>query len=199
MPLTKHLKSDYSLKDKEKKLLLKSYEKGFEIPIFEPGFWQIYQGIIQLSRIDTNGDEIILGWLSTNNYFGTLVTNQTNYRAEALSNTYLTWHPLRELTKSPDLTRILITQLSQHLIKVQQLLNINKLRRVEKRLWQLLLILKEEIGEPVINGTRLRIRFSHKNLANIIHSSRPTITKALINFQKKELIYIDQTHHIIIR
>ena len=199
MALTKLLKPSYSLEDKEKKLLLKSYEKGFEIPLFQPGFWQIYQGIVQLSKITPNGDEIILGWVNTNDYFGYLITNQINYRAEALSKTYLTWHPLRELTKSPDLTRIVITQLGQHLIKVQQLLAINKLTRIENRLWQLLLILKEQIGEPVINGTRLTIRFSHENLANIIYSSRPSITKALINFQKKELIYIDQTHHIIIR
>ena len=199
MALTKHSKPTYSLEDKEERLPLKFYKKGFEIPLFEPGFWQVYQGIIQLSKIDTNGDEIILGWVSTNNYFGHLTTNRANYRAEALSNSYLTWHSISELTKSRKLTRIVMTQLSQHLIKVQQLLSINKLRRVEKRLWQLLLMLKEEIGEPVINGTRLKIRFSHKNLANIIHSSRPTISKALINFQKEELIHIDQTHHIIIR
>ncbi len=70
-------------------LLLQSYEKGEEIPLFEPGFWQVVRGVVQLSEISPDGDEIILGWATANNSFGSFGGNETNYRAKALSNTYL--------------------------------------------------------------------------------------------------------------
>ncbi len=92
-----------------------------------------------------------------------------------------------------------MSQLSQRLIKAEQLLTIIGLRRVEERLWQLLLMLEEEMGQSVVNGTRLRIRFTHQNLAQIIRTTRVTVTRILGDFQEKGLISIDSQRHIIIR
>lgn len=92
-----------------------------------------------------------------------------------------------------------MTQLSQRLIKAEQLLTITGVSRVEERLWQLLLMLKEEMGQSVVNGTRLTIRFTHQNLAQIICTTRVTVTRILGDFQEKGLISIDRTRHIIIR
>ena len=199
MLLPKHLKPNRYLEVKETELLLQSYEKGDEIPLLEPGFWQVAQGVVQLSKINADGDEIILGWATANNSFGDFVTNETNYRALALSNTHVRWCDPSELAKSPHQARIFMSQLSQRLIKAEQLLTIIGLRRVEERLWQLLLILEEEMGQSVVNGTRLTIRFTHQNLAQIICTTRVTVTRILGDFQEQGLISIDSTRHIIIR
>ncbi len=180
-------------------LLLQFYEKGEEIPLFEPGFWQVVRGVVQLSEISPDGDEIILGWVTANNSFGDFVPERTNYRAQALSNAYLMWWSLGEVAKSPELARIFMSQLSQRLIKAQQLLSITGIRKMRERLWQLLLMLKEEMGQSVSDGTRLTIRFSHQNLAQIICTTRVTVTRILGDFQEQGLISIDSTRHIIIR
>ena len=117
MLLSQHLKPSRYLEVKETELLLHFYKKGEEIPLFEPGFWQVERGVVQLSKISAGGDEIILGWATAHNYFGDLVPKETNYRAQALSNTYVRWCSSGELAKSPELARILMTQLSQRLIK----------------------------------------------------------------------------------
>ncbi len=199
MLLSQHLKPNSYLEVQETELLLQFYKKGNEITLFEPGFWQVALGVVQLSRISAGGDEIILGWATANNYFGDLVIKETNYRAQALSNTHVRWCSLSELAKSPHLTRILITQLSQRLIKAEQLQTIIGLSKIEERLWQLLLMLKEEMGQSVVKGTRLTIYFTHQNLANIICTSRVTVTRILGDFQEKGLISTDSTRHIIIR
>ena len=69
----------------------------------------------------------------------------------------------------------------------------------EDRLWQLLLLLKEEIGQSVVNGTRLALRFTHQSLAKFICTTRVTVTRILGDFQSRELISIDSDRHIIIR
>ena len=199
MLLSQHLKPSRYLKVQETELLLHFYKKGDEITLFEPGFWQVGRGVVQLSKISAGGDEIILGWTTANNYFGDLVPKEINYRAQALSNTYIRWYSLSELAKSPHLARILMTQLSQRLIKAEQLQIITGIRKVSERLWQLLLMLKEEMGQSVVNGTRLTIRFTHQNLAKIICTSRVTVTIILRDFQEQGLISIDSTRHIIIR
>ncbi len=66
MLLTEHLKPRHYLKVKETESLLQFYEKGEEISLFEPGRWQVVRGVIQLSKINPRGDEIILGWVTAN-------------------------------------------------------------------------------------------------------------------------------------
>ena len=184
---------------KEPDLLLHSYQKGDEIPLFEPGFWQVYRGVVQLSRISASGDEIILGWVTNNNSFGDCSKNNHIYRAQALCNVYARWCSPLDIAQSPNLARVLMAQLSQRIIKAEKFLTIAGLRKVEDRLWQLLLLLKEEIGQSVVNGTRLTLRFTHQNLANVICTTRVTITRILGDFQSRKLISIDSDRHIIIR
>ena len=92
-----------------------------------------------------------------------------------------------------------MSQLSQRLIKAEQLLTITGMSKVRERLWQLLLILKEEMGQPVVNGTRLIIRLTHQNLAQIICATRVTVTNILGEFLEQGLISIDSARHIIIK
>ncbi len=199
MLLTKCLKTSVDLEVKETEFLLESYKKGDEISLSEPGFWQVAQGVVQLSKISAGRDDIILGWATANNSFGGLVTHEIDYRAQALSQTCVKWYNPSELAKSSEGARILISQLSQRLIKTEQLLTITGISKVSERLWQLLLMLTEEMGQSVVDGTRLTIRFTHQNLAQIISTSRVTVTKILGDFQKQRLISIDSARHIIIR
>ena len=199
MLLTTNSNSNNYLEIRESELLLHSYDKGEEIPLIEPGFWQVYRGVVQLSRISSSSDEIILGWVTVNNCFGYCSQNNYHYRAKTLSNTYLRWCSPLEIAKSPELARILMAQLSQRLIKAEQLLTITGMRKVEERLWQLLLFLRQEIGQSVVDGTRLTIRFTHQHLASIICTTRVTVTRLLGNFQARGLISIDSERHIIVR
>ena len=199
MLLTTNSNSNNYLEIRESELLLHSYDKGEEIPLIEPGFWQVYRGVVQLSRISSSGDEIILGWVTVNNSFGYCSQNNYHYRAKTLSNTYLRWCSPLDVAKSPELARILMAQLSQRLIKAEQLLTITGLRKVEERLWELLLFLRQEMGQSVVDGTRLTIRFTHQHLASIICTTRVTVTRLLGNFQARGLISIDSERHIIVR
>ena len=199
MLLTTNSNSTSYLKIQEPELLLHSYKKGAEVSLLDPGFWQVYRGVVQLSRISSSGDEIIVGWATVNNSFGYGAQNNYHYQAKTLSNTYLRWCSLLDIAKSPDLALILTAQLSQRLIKAEQLLTITGLRKVEERLWQLLLFLKKEMGQSVFEGTRLTIRFTHQHLASIICTTRVTVTRLLGDFQARGLISIDGDRHIIIR
>lgn len=174
------------------------YEKGEQIPLEVQGVWEVYRGIVQLSTVNPSGDEVLLGWAKPSVLFGTWLTRIEINQAKALSDVYLRQYSLTEIENSPHLAERMLTQVVSRLRQTEALLAIAGIRRVEERLKQLLLLLQEEIGEPVAEGTRLNIRFTHQNLANAINATRVTVTKLLNQFQQSGYITLDSDRHIII-
>lgn len=197
--MNQKLKFNLSLERKEEELPLQLYEKGDEIAVLDSGVWQVYRGVVQLSRVQPSGDEIILGWVAANGTFGNCFNSSpVPYRAVALSDVYARRYSPQDIARYPLLARQLLAQFSDRLIKAEQLLVIIAVRLVEDRLRQFLLMLKQEIGQNVNNGVRLQIRFTHQQLAEAICTTRVTITRILGDFQNKNLIYIDNQRHIVI-
>jgi CRP-like cAMP-binding protein len=175
------------------------YDKGDYIPLLASGFWQVERGVIQLSRTDLNGDEVTLGWATSNTSFGVGLSENTHYQAQALSDVSLRWFSQNEILNSANLSRIFLEQLNRRIGKTEELLAIASTRRVEDRLMQLLLFLQAEMGESVAEGTRLMVRFTHQNLANAICTTRVTVTRLLKDFQLNQAIVFDSKRHIILK
>ena len=181
------------------KLFLESYERGEEIAVRGGEIWQVYRGVIQLSTVKLNQEETIVGWVTPNHVFGNLFEQDTRYRPVALADVYVRRFGIKEIQQSPNLTRVLLSEFSYRSLQSQRLLAINALRRVEERLWQLLLMLAEEMGCSIENGIRLTARFTHQNLAKVIGTTRVTITRILGEFQNRDWIEFDEARHIIVK
>ena len=183
----------------QEELFLESYEKGEEILISSGEVWQVYRGMMQLSKINSKEEDTVVGWIGSDRVFGNLFNHQVSYRLLALSNIYARKFKIQEIEKSPKIVRALISEFSSHSIQSQKLLAINALRRIEDRLWHLLLLLSEEMGDTQDNGIRLNVRFTHQNLAKIICTTRVTITRVLGEFQSRDWIEFDEFRHIVVK
>jgi CRP-like cAMP-binding protein len=175
------------------------YGKGEVIPLVSQGVWQVCQGIVQLSTLCQNGEEVWLGWAEPSTFFGQWFSLLESYQATALSDVHLTWFSLAEINASPRLAQIVLPQMVRQLRQTEALLAISGQRRVEDRLQHLLLLMKREIGQPVPSGTRLAVRLTHQNLANAIGTTRVTVTRLLSKLKNEGAIVIDRDRHIIIK
>ena len=189
-----------NIKSQAKEKGWQKYRQGDEIPALDFGVWRVDRGIVQLSRIGADGNEVIVGFITTNgtfenNLFGSLVA----YRAIALSNVDLQYFSQQNIADSPSLAKSLLANFGARLIKTQQLLTISLINNKKERLRELLLILKKEIGIPTADGVRLQIRFTHQYIANIICTTRVSITRMLGDFQRQGLISLDTERHIVIK
>jgi len=191
-------KTNSSLERREQELLLQQYQRGDEISVLDSEIWQVYRGVVQLSRVQRDGSEIISGWITANGVFGNLDDRATLYRAVALGDVYVKRYSAYDVIKHPALARQFLAQYSDRIVKSQQLLAIIAISRVEDRLRNLLSMLKQEIGQSVEGGVRLQVRFTHQHLAESIHTTRVTITRILGDFQARNLIYFDRDRHLII-
>ncbi|NET53805.1 MAG: Crp/Fnr family transcriptional regulator, partial [Merismopedia sp. SIO2A8] len=142
------------------------YAKGEEIPLVPQGVWQVNQGIVQLTTLCQNGEEVWLGWAETSAFFGCCFSLLRSYQAKALSDVRLTWFSQAEIEASPHLSQLVLPQMVRRLRQAEAMLAISGMRRVEDRLQQLLLLMKGEVGQPVAEGTRISMRLTHQNLAN---------------------------------
>ncbi|MEL6496145.1 MAG: Crp/Fnr family transcriptional regulator [Cyanobacteria bacterium J06623_7] len=188
-----------SLIRRERELPLQQYRRGDEISILDSGIWQVYRGVVQLSRVQQDGTEIISGWVTANGVFGNLMDTSAIYRAVALGDVYVKRYSTQDVVRYPALARQFMTQFSDRLIKSQQLLTIIALGKVEERLKHLLDLLRQEIGQSVEDGVRLQVRFTHQHLAESIHTTRVTITRILGDLQAQGLLYFDRDRHLVIR
>lgn len=176
------------------------YDKAELIPLAQEGIWQVYRGVVQLSQFASSGDEILLGWVYPENFFGLWLTaNQLeNYQARALSDVYLRWYPLAEIESSATLSQLILGQVIYRMRQAEALLAIAGLRRVDERLQELLKLLAQEMGQPTSGGVRLNVRLTHQMLANAIGTTRVTITRLLGDFQAQGQIRFDSDRHLII-
>lgn len=175
------------------------YSNREEIPLVAQGVWQVYQGLVQLSTFCPNGDEVLLGWAGPSAFFGLWMTSLQSYQATALCNVYLRWFSLVEIEASPRLAQVIYPELGRRMRQVEMLLAIAGQRRVEERLHRLLLLLKQEMGQPVAEGTRLGARLTHQNLASAIGTTRVTITRLLSKMQQQGWITLDSDRHIVLK
>ena len=174
------------------------YERGQTIPLVNEGIWQVDRGIAQLSQLSPQGDEILLGWAQPGTFFGSWLTFVNSYQVKGLSNLYLKWYGIEDLSNSAELSQMAFSQLARRMRQTEALLAISGLKRVEDRLQQLLYLLQQELGESTKEGTRIKVRLSHQNLANAIATTRVTVTRLLGEFQRQGWLGFDSDRHIII-
>jgi CRP-like cAMP-binding protein len=169
-----------NIKNKAKKLTRQKYQSGAEIPVLHSGVWQVDRGIVQLSRLRADGNEVIVRFVTANGTFENCTfSSLVVCRAIALSVVNLQYYSQQNIAESPMLARRLLANFCDRLEKTQQLSTIVQINKIEERLRQLLLMLGQEIGIPSADGVSLQVRFTHQHLATIIGVSRVTITNIL--------------------
>ncbi|MGB7442625.1 MAG: Crp/Fnr family transcriptional regulator [Coleofasciculaceae cyanobacterium] len=175
------------------------YAKGEEIPLVSQGIWQICRGIVQLSTFCQSGEEVWLGWADTSAFFGRWFSLLPIYQATAWSDVVLTWFSVAEINASSRLSQIVLAQMVRRMRQTEALLAISGQRRVEERLQQLLMLIKQDVGQPGPEGIRLGVRLTHQNLANAIGTTRVTITRILGKLKTEGAITFDSDRHIILK
>jgi CRP-like cAMP-binding protein len=174
------------------------FRSGQDITMYPYEIWVVCRGIVQLSTLHPSGDEVSLGLVGPAVPFGLPLTLLDPYQAIALSDVDLMRFTMLEVESSPQLLQGIFRHLSLRLRRTEAMLALVSHRRVEDRLRQLLLLLKDEIGQPIATGTKLSVRLTHQHLANAIGSTRVTVTRALGNLQSEGLIKIDRDRHILL-
>jgi CRP-like cAMP-binding protein len=186
-----------SLKEIYKQKTALIFHKGKPIPMLDRDVYFVQQGIVQLSSIDSEGNYFLLGIIVPSMPFGLTLTSIEPYDAVALSNVSLVRFTVAEVENYSDLNRLLMCGLNLRLQQSEAIHSILCSRNISEKLYRFLAFLCGEIGEPVENGTRVKVRFTHEHLATSIGATRVTVTRILQRFQRDGIITFDEKRHVV--
>ncbi|MGI0494703.1 Crp/Fnr family transcriptional regulator [Alkalinema pantanalense CENA528] len=147
------------------------FAKGATFPLEDNTLWTIEEGLIRTMTWDETGDVSCVGIWGPGDIISASLTQVNPYQIECLSRvTVRSLHP-----QVPHLDELLIT----HSKQVEELLSIIHCRRIGSRLLKALKWLAYKFGQPHDSGLLLDIPVTHQCLAELIGTTRVTITRLL--------------------
>ena len=173
----------------------------------DPGqtFYLILAGSVAVVRIAPDGRETILSILKERDFFGEMSIFDTSVRAASVRTLTEVEVGVIEredflalLDRSPRIGRLLVIALSDRLRAANRLIAATTSQDIRSRLASLLLHLMQNFGEPVPNGTRISLRLTNQEMANMIGTTRETVNRTLNRFWDERLIDMRTSHVVVV-
>lgn len=165
----------------------------------------IYEGKIKIYRTDINGREQIVSFLKPGEMFPHVgFFRKGNYPAFALvmEKAKLVVVPIRQfediLLDNPELSMKIFHVLGDRIIDLHQRLEAQILNNTYEQIIKLLIRLGKLHGKKQPNGDfLLKPEFTNKELANMIGTTRETVSRTLTRMKKEGLISVDDDNNFI--
>ncbi len=172
----------------------------------DPGstFFFLVSGSVSVCRVMPDGREMILAILKEGDFFGEMAMFDSSLRSASIKTlTGVEVGAIRYtdflvlLDENPRIGRSLAIALSERLRATNALIAATTSQDIRARLASLLLNLSSQFGEPVDTGTRITLRLTNQEMANMIATTRETVNRTLNRFWDEKLIDV-RTAHVII-
>jgi CRP/FNR family transcriptional regulator len=175
----------------------RQYRKG--ATIFSKGdpanaLYIVKDGRVRILSLSDKGTETIVHILKKGAIFGELLLSEEKRAFTAVAGTdaqvtVLSKGSLEELLASvPTISNNFIRLLSKRLAKVERGVGDYGHTWSYHRLAKVLLQLCEEHGQETPKGTVIPLRLTHEDLANLIGTTRETVTTQMIRFRRMGLV-----------
>ena len=187
-------------------LLEASYERrnlihiaaGSTVPLLRKSVWLVVRGMVKLTALSINGDEMLLGLAGPNEPFGDPLSNVEAYEATTLCDTDLLCLTCDEISREPHLAMALLQGMGVRYRQSESMLALLGLRRVEDRVRGFLELLANDYGQPCEEGLRLDIKLTHQELASALSTTRVTVTRVLGVLRDEGWLQIDGKRRLVI-
>ncbi len=153
--------------------------------------WEIETGIVRTLAWDDQGHLFVLGLWGAGDVVGKPLSNADVYRIECLSAVTARLLPVGYHCHR--------SELLSYLRRTEHLLQISQLRSVGDRLSSLLDFLAHQFGQKTDQGVLLNFHLTHQDIADIVGSSRVTITRFLNRFHQDGKICWHRKRFLLIR
>jgi CRP/FNR family transcriptional regulator len=174
----------------------------------DPGqtFYLILSGSVAIVRVAADGRETILSILKERDFFGEMSVFDTAVRAAGVRTLTDVEVGVIErddflalIDRSPRIGRLLVIALSERLRAANRLIAATTSQDIRSRLASLLLNLMQNFGEPTpTGGTRITLRLTNQEMANMIGTTRETVNRTLNRFWDERLIDMRTAHVVIL-
>lgn len=187
-----------SLEDTYQRRDLVHLAAGSRVPLLRQHIWLVTRGMVKLSCITEQGDDLVLGLAGPNEPFGEPLTNIDLYEASTLCDSDLLCLPIDEIEATPHLAVTLVKSMASRMRQSEALIALLGLRRIEERVRGFLELLAQDYGQPCDQGLRLNLRLTHQDIASALSTTRVTVTRILGSLREEGWLQIDTERRLVI-
>ena len=166
-----------------------AFKKREYIPLDEGILWQIEVGVVRTLTLASDGTIIPLGFWGVGEVIGQPLACIQPYQIECLTEVKAIALRLDEFW---DLHQIMLS----HIHQMQELFRVRH-GLIQRRLLQFLDWLANKFGFRADQGRLIPLRLTHQDLADVLGTTRVTITKSLQQLQQQKIISLGK-HQIIL-
>jgi CRP-like cAMP-binding protein len=175
--------------------LAKSPTKGFSrrshLPALSHSMWKIESGVVRTNTILDNGNTVTLGLWGPGDIVGKALSRVEPYEIECLTKVQAVLLPLEQCLCSSYLIPILQ--------QAEELVVIRSYSRTEEQLSNLLVWLAKKFGYVVDAGNCIDLLLTHQDMADLLCSTRVTITRLFKQFEERGWIERQSVHQILLK
>jgi len=204
--LFRHL-NDEEIRMIEQHTLMREIKKG-EALYFEgssdKNIYILKKGVVKITRLTPQGREITLDIFKEGSIFGEMVfieSEERNESAEVIEDGLMCTMRREDfdtlIKRMPNLSMQITKMIGLRRCKIENKLLDLLFTTVEQRVAKTLLNLLDDFGIPHKDGYLLKIKLTHKDFADLIASTRETVTTTLNKFKGEGIIDYEGKYVVI--
>jgi CRP-like cAMP-binding protein len=140
--------------------------------------WRVERGVVRSITWSEDGTYMTLGYWGVGDIVGYPLSKVAPYQIECLTITEATAIP-------PHLWHQDIGSFINHIQQAEKLASIVNCKRVNVRMWGFLVWLSEKFGSDVDRGKLIDINITHQDIAEVLNTTRVTVTRLLTQFEEE--------------
>ncbi|AKV66815.1 cAMP-binding protein [Microcystis panniformis FACHB-1757] len=162
------------------------------MPLRNPNFWKIESGVVKTSTWLEDGTLIVLGLWGPGNFVGKTLERVNPYQVECIT-------PVQAVSFSTVESYQMAEILLSHLQQAQELSIIRSYKRTDIMVVKLLSWLGNQFGKQTGTGQLIDVRLTHQDIADLLGTTRVTITRALNHLEQQGAVERLPVHRLLLR
>lgn len=169
----------------------KTFAIGELIPVTANHYWLLQEGIVKTYTWTAEGHPITLGYWGAKDIIGQPLPLISPFQIKCLTSVEAIAVPIHQANNIIDL-------IHRHVRQTQELLYILRSDKMYQRLRKILIWLSRKFGMEIEIGQLIELRITHQDLAEIIGSTRVTVTKLINQLEEEGFLSRPQRNTIVL-
>ncbi|AFY66543.1 Crp/Fnr family transcriptional regulator [Geitlerinema sp. PCC 7407] len=169
---------------------VRTFARRSNLPLLPNQLWQIHSGVVRTLTWTEAGEVVTLGLWGPGDVLGIPLSSADPLQAECVTEVVA-----RSLQPQdwPQVTDALL----RHARQTEELLSMVRSGPVQATLIQVLNWLAQRFGNEHDHGRRIALRITHQELADLVGSTRVTVTKLLSTLERQGFIHRHQRQIVV--
>jgi CRP-like cAMP-binding protein len=181
----------YQVSDSPTSVSKKYFSRRELMPSQTNSVWQIQSGSVRTMTYLDDGTIVTLGIWGAGDIVGGALSTIEPHIIECLS-------AVEAIAQQLDRQNKMVEALAAHVEQAEELMVIRSYRTVDSMLLKLLDWLAKRFGRTVDNGQLIDLRLTNQDVAEILCSTRVTVSRVLTQFEDQGLIQRLPLHRIVL-